>query len=173
MLLSPNDEGVAETQTGTAPTGADAKAAAEMIKMRERYGELKTEKETLEQKLAQLEADNAKLTRQNEKLSTDLGTYKATEARQAAVKRYLDSPDIKGKIQADPEKIMKYLSRGGFDESKLEAEVREAVDILGVEIVRGSGVSDRGVSTPSTDERASTRPTDPLGAIVVKSFGGA
>lgn len=153
------------------PSGADTKAAAEVIKLRERYNALKLEKEALETKLSGVEGEVAKLTRQNEKVASELGVYKASEARKSAVRRALESPDVKGKLDVDEEKVMRYLARGHFDETKLDAEVLEAVEFVGVPISRGSGISDRGVSG---DDPTAPKPqhNDPLGSFVSKTLGG-
>lgn len=168
ILLSPN---------GAGDGGGDENLERKFAELQTKYDDLSKQFKELNENNANLTAELAnrekeieKSNRLLERANAELGGYKSTEARKAKISELLESADFKGKINLDAEKAMKYLNKGTFNPDTLDVEVKEAIELFGTPIARGTELSGRGAGTDAgQNNEPSNIIADPLGAALVGS----
>lgn len=154
-----------EGGSGGGSGGADSLGAQEAIRLRHELRELQGKYDSVTKELGKLEADHGKLTKQFDKASGELSTYTAADARKSHLSKVLESSDYKGKINVDSDKVMRYLNRGSYDETKLDSEIREAVDLFAEKVEpKGSTLDARGAGDDRVKRDNSASKIDPIGA---------
>lgn len=171
VLFDPDATGGGGTTT---TGGASDLAVAEYRALKVKYDELKKERDDLFVKQTQLEKDHAKLTADHDTAIKQLGTFTSEKARKEHLATVLTQKDFKG-VTVDTDKVMKYLSRGDFDEKNLDTEVREAIGLFGEKAKAPENtINARGAGTEtSASTRTENTNGDFIGAFALRSMGKA